>query len=738
MRVYAPVRIFVVVGLAGLALAVVAVLLVTRQPWLGLDLRLDDTGEAVLIERSEGPAVLISEWYRLEAVEGDLGFRVPVRPTTIIEEPDQLSDFATLDQFRAEQDGIAAAMRSSLVTLHLAAPGGVTRAVTVRPEPTRPIGDLPAMFWVQIIVGFAGMLIGGWVWSLSPGKRPQAFIMLTGVGLAISSTAAAIYSSRELALPALYFQLLGPANLIGSMTFGAGVIGLFLSYPARLGPRWLATAQIGVIALWLVGSFTRAIPVYTFAYQLPIATAMLVLVILVALQFRRARKDKDLPARAALRIFGLSVLLGAGGFVGLVTVPQLLGLEAQVSQGYAFTLFLICYLGLALAVRRHRIFNLDQWAFRILYFAVGALFLVCLDAALIYGLSIERAPALGIALFTVAFLYLPFRDAVARRLARRRGQARVESFFKDISTVALTKDSQTQAQLWDELLLALFQPLYVEAGPSAVQHPQLDGEGVFLIIPAVPPLTARQLKWASNGRRLFSDADVQKADELVDILAQLIESRKAYETGAAEERSRIARDIHDNIGIQLLGALHSQDPRRKDVLIRETLADLREIIDNQTGPGLDLGNLIADLRLELSEILEAAGIDVDWPLGANLTGYNLTPRIAHTMRSVLRECVNNAIRHAGAQKVGIGFDVQQGLVRFRVSDDGRGFDPEAEAMGQGVRNMKVRVSALGGQINVRPAGFGAGRPGTMVLVELPLMRHGVEDNGDDDMMEAAQ
>lgn len=736
MRVYAPVRIFVVVGLFGLALAVAATFLATRQPWLGLDLRVDDTGEAVLIERSEGPAVLISEWYRLEAVEGDAGVIVPVRPTTIIEEPDQLSDFSALDQFRAEQDGIAQALRSSLVTLHLSAPGGVTREVTVTPNPTRPIGDLPAMFWVQVIVGLSGVLVGGWIWSLAPGRRPQAFLMLTGVGLAISSTAAAIYSSRELALPALYFQLLGPANLIGSMTFGAGVIGLFLSYPARLGPRWLAIAQIGVIAAWLIASFTRLIPVYSAAYQLPIATAMLVLVVLVVLQFRRARKAKDLPARAALRIFGLSVLLGAGGFVALVTVPQLLGLEVQVSQGYAFTLFLICYLGLALAVRRHRIFNLDQWAFRILYFAIGALFLVCLDAALIYGLSVERAPALGIALFVVAFLYLPLRDAASRRLAKFRGQKRVETFFKDISIVALTKNPKAQAEYWDELLHAVFLPLYIEPGPKVTEHAQLDGEGVYLVIPAVPPLASRRLKWAASGRRLFSDTDVHKAEELVDILAQLIESRKAYETGAAEERSRIARDIHDNIGIQLLGALHSQDPRRKDVLIRETLADLREIIDNQTGPGLDLGNLIADLRLELSELLEAAGLDVDWPLGANLNGYNLTPRIAHALRSVLRECVNNAIRHAGARKVGISIDVQQGLVRLRVSDDGRGFDMDAEAMGQGVRNMKVRVSALGGQIDVRPAGVGHDKPGTLVLADLPLMRAGIED--DDDMMEAAQ
>ena len=64
------------------------------------------------------------------------------------------------------------------------------------------------------------------------------------------------------------------------------------------------------------------------------------------------------------------------------------------------------------------------------------------------------------------------------------------------------------------------------------------------------------------------------------------------------------------------------------------------------------------------------------------------------------------------------------------------WDMDAEAMGQGVRNMKVRVSALGGQIDMRPAGVGHDKPGTLVLADLPLMRAGIED--DDDMMEAAQ
>ncbi len=736
VRLFAPVQIFIGMGVLALAIAAAAMLGATNQPWLGLSLGLSEGGEQVVVERSRGPSEAVGEGHVLLSVspEGD-GIPVPVTPVTIIEEPDQLSDFDTLDAFRASQDAIAQALRRGPVTLTLMNEAGEESEVTVRPEPRRPLADLPGVFWLQVFVGLIGMFVGAWIWSLSPSGRPQAYVMLTGLGLSVSATAAAVYSTREIALPLMAYEWLGPLNLIGTMTFGVGTIGLFLCYPSQIGPRWLQLLQAGVIYAWVAGAITRLIGDYAVAFQLPVATAMLVLATLILAQIWRARRSKDLPARAALRLFGLSILIGAGGFVGLVTVPVVLGLSTQLSQGYAFALFLICYIGLALAVRRHRIFNLEIWSFRILFFAVGALLLIALDAALIYGLALDRAPALGVSLFLVAFLYLPLRDGLARRIARWRGQKPLERYFREVSRVALTKDHAAMQTAWDDLLQGIFEPLAVEPGPKVVQHAALEAEGVDLVLPPVPPIASRRLKWARGGRRLFTDMDVQRAEELVDLLAQLIEGREAYETGASEERARIARDIHDNIGIQLLGALHSRDAGRKDVLIRETLADLREIIDNQTGPGLDLGNLIADLRLELTEVLEGAGLKVDWPLGADLSGYNLSPRTAHTLRSVLREAVNNAVRHAGASTVSVRFRAVDGSVAVDVCDDGRGFDPgDIADHGQGMRNMEVRVAALGGLFDIGPAAEGAARPGTRFHVELPL----VETAQEGELREAAQ
>src|SRR5690606_32785612 len=111
--------------------------------------------------------------------------------------------------------------------------------------------------------------------------------------------------------------------------------------------------------------------------------------------------------RAALRWLGLSVVVGAGLFVAGVAMPLMLGAEPAVSQGISFAFFVIVYAGIALGIRRYRLFDLGDWSFRILYYVAGAVLLLALDTVLIWLLNVERAPALGVSLLIVAFLYLP-------------------------------------------------------------------------------------------------------------------------------------------------------------------------------------------------------------------------------------------------------------------------------------------------------------------------------------------
>ncbi|WP_323038543.1 sensor histidine kinase [Gemmobacter sp.] len=699
--------------MAGLAIATLTLAMAISQPWLGLTLgpAPDGAMAQVLAVAPDGPAERagIKPGARPTAVN-----RAPLDAGDLIEEPDMLDNFPAFERFIARQGQLARTLRD---------PGGVVMTVqdsapaTIEPASWRPFWSLPAAFWAQLLVGLFGFVAGSLVLGIQR-SRAAAFLWVAGVGLMMSADAAAVYSSRELALPGTMFRLLSAGNHLGALLFGAGMVGLFLCYPARLvAPRWQVLPGVALV-LWWGANQMRLLPSPAIGFQLPVVLALIGIAACVVLQFRATRRDPR--ARAALRWLGLAVLIGAGAFVMTIIVPSLLGFETPLSQGFAFLFFLPIYGGLALGVARYRLFELEDWAFRILFYMSGMVLLLALDAALIALIAMERAPAFGLSLLAVCLLYLPLRDGLGRRLLRRRGDLS-GALFRAITDVALTPPGASRRERWQALLTTSFDPLRIEPLDQPPPAPRLADDGAALDIPAVDSLPPLRLMWARGGRALFSPHDLARAREMVTMLDQAAASRRAYETGVAEERARIAQDMHDNIGIQLMGALHSGSAARKDALIRETLSDLRDIISNANRADLGLDELLADLRATLGEHLSAVGIALDWDVTGNGPA-RLPPRLAHALRSILREAVSNALRHSGATRVQVRVQMADDRLHLSVEDDGRGLGAAMPSSGggNGLANMRTRAAGLGGDVAILPAPGG----GTRIEAVLPVAQMG--------------
>ena len=701
---------------AGLALAAIPLIVALNQPWLGLALQPTATEPGVIVRSvaPDGPAARagLAPGVPVTALGG-----ISPGPVDLTEEPDMLDSFAELDSFLLRQAQLAAALH---------APGGLQVAtgadpglMVLVPDASRPLTDLPASFWVQLGVGLFGFCVGAWVAVLRRGGEAGTSLFLAGAGLMISAFAAAVYSTRELALPLPLFRALSAMNHMGALAFGAAMIGLFLYHPVALvRGRWPVLLPWVVLGGWWVANQLRLMPDPTTGFQLPVLLALVAIAVCIALQWRATRRDPR--ARAQLRWFGLAVLTGAGGFIATIILPVLLGAEAAMPQGLAFLFFLPIYGGLALGVARYRLFELEGWAFRILFYMGGMLLLLALDAVMVLLIAMERGPAFGLSLLAVALLYLPLRDGLSRRMQRTAPRPAGGLLFRSVTDVAFSPPGASRSARWQALLQAEFDPLRIEPAVAAPLEVALADDGAVLVVPAVDDLPAQRLVWARAGRGLFGPRDLGHAAEIVAMLTEAMASRRAYETGVAEERARIARDMHDNIGIQLMGALHSPAPDRKDALIRETLSDLRDIISNANQPDLPLEDLLADLRATLGEHLAAAGMALDWQVDA-AAGVSLPPRHTHALRSILREAVGNALRHAAASRVGVKVALRPGLLELTVQDDGRGLDPgladgQAAGRGNGLANMRARAAGLGGQVRLSvPAGGG-----TRMVAELPL------------------
>lgn len=683
-----------------LILATITLGLAVEQRWLGLSFSgAASSAPGLAVEAASGASVAIPAGARLVALTGLDGERIELATSDLIAEPDGLESFARMRAFFARQSAISAILRQPRVEAELLLPSGDVTLHRLSLEAQRPILDLPIGFWVQVGVGLAGFWIGTWIWTLRPKEWATLHLALAGFGLMISTFPAAIYSTRELAIDGGLFAVLSGLNAAGALTFGVGMIGLFLIYPRRLVPDgWLAVPAL-VLGGWLLADLIALVDGPATGRHLAIVSAMLAIVVLVVAQAFLARRNP--VDRAALTWLGLAVVLGAGLFVATAIVPAIFGLEPVLAQEQAFLFFLLTYVGIALGVARYRLFELDDWAFGVFFYLFGVLLLIGLDALLIFTIVDERAPAFALSLLIVALAWLPLRDTLERRLLGRRRMTR-EGLFGQVMDVVLAPPGASPTERWRALLLAAFKPLRAVEMPD-IAEAALFEDGMVMALPGAGRLPAMRLEYADAGRKLFTSRDLELAAELVAMLRNAEESRAAYERGVLQERERIAKDIHDNIGVQLMGALHSPDATRKDMLVRETLTDLREIINNASRPDLSLEEVLGELRAQISEHLEAAGMGLDWSV-RHEAGQMPPAQVVNALRAIVREAVQNTLKHSGAARVSISLHYDAGGLALEIADDGKGFDPAAVSAGNGLVNMRSRVEALGGLYDLVSAG----------------------------------
>ncbi len=678
-------------------------------PWLGLDLAADATTGEVRVTGvdADGPMAAALQGRTpatLTAIDG-----LALTATDRIEEPDFLGSYGEVRTLFAAQSAAVAALRDAPVQLSFTGADG--RAFQVEATPgRRPLSDLPALFWLQMVFGAGALLIGAWVWSLR--RRDLGVIMfgLTGLGLLFSTASAAIYSSRELAIDGGLFRALSGINHLGAQMFGAGMVALFCLYPRRIASDRVLGVIGGVIALWWICDTAHLTFNPQIGSYLPVMIETAAIFALIGVQWWINRRDP--LARAGLRWLGLSVLVGIGGYVFGNALPVLLDQTPALPQGLLLGSVLLIYIGLALGLGRYRLFQLDQWAYRTVFYAGGALGVLAFDAALIFALQVERVAALGVSLLLIGLLYLPARDAIWRRLTARR-RTPPDALFGWVVEAALAPPTERHGR-WRDLLERLFEPLDIDSSDAVFAAPAILEDGLALGVPATSAGPALVLRFARGGRSLFGPEDLAAARQAVGLLAQADASRLAYERGATEERRRIAQDLHDDVGARLLSGLHKSDLPQTRGALREAIAEIRLVVSGLAGERRPLDDVFADLRHEAFDRLGAAGVALDWPLDEASAdpSFEVDYAVQKALRSALREMVSNTIRHAQATQMSIRVARRGERLTLTARDDGVGMaaersrDADGIGLGLGLSGLAKRLDALGGALRLPPTAKG--------------------------------
>jgi signal transduction histidine kinase len=698
MRASSPTTLLLGVVLLCVATALIGVWMALSPPWLGAGFDAKPDGAVVITRLTAGgplDRVGAKVGDRLAGVGGDRA-----SPTLQASEIGGLETPATQAAAREKdrlEGAFAKALSAKPLVLRLAQPDGSQRVVTLD-DRIRPLSKLGPEFWANLAFGLIATLIVGWVWALRPRELSTQLFAVTGLSMLAFTFGWAVNSSVELVMDQALTVIAGRLNMIGAVAFGGAMIAFFLAYPKRVTrlPLMLM-APLWVLA-WALTPLLPGNPSVESTGQAITSIEMALIIVAIAVQAFASAKDP--AAMAATRWLGLSVIVGAGAFIGNVAVPIALGMRPFLDPRFSLGFFVIIYVGMAVGLRRHRLFELDQWAFRILFYISAGAALLALDGLLITAMGTSPQAALGVSLLIVAFAYLPFRDVLWRRTLGRKTMKDHE-MFAAVAQVALIHDAEARAGAWKALLSKVYEPLEIGPGQAATAKAEILDEGVALGLPAAAGTTALTLRFPFRGRGLFGVPQAQLADQLVGLLSQIEEGRDAYARGVVEERLRIARDLHDDVGARLLSGLHRQDLSQTREAMRGAIGDLRSIVSGLSGHDLPLEAVLADLRHETSERLEAAGLSLDWPpVELSDPGRTAPYRVYKNLTSAVREVVSNAIRHAGATSVAVTVHEHGGRLELTLSDDGVGLPRTPGGRRSGLANLERRLGEIGGAVEI--------------------------------------
>ncbi|MFB9180263.1 histidine kinase [Dactylosporangium sucinum] len=536
----------------------------------------------------------------------------------------------------------------------------------------------------------------------------------------------------------------------------AGFVGLCLVFPnGRLPSRlWRAVPWcfLGAAALVIVvigleptayqdrggplpGSAPLPLGIPAFRV-LDVVAGLALLAVLgsaVAALVTRYRSGDDLT-RVQLRwlmlgAISVPVLLAAGWAAEFAGAP----IEVAYS-GFLAAMVLLVPATVAIAILRHDLLDVDRLLNETVSWLVTSIVSAGVFALVVLGVAQVSARAddrVGItaAAFVTALALLPLHRRVhgaAGRLLDRERTVMVASVRRFVGAV---RDGRAQPEEVEAALRAgLGDPglRVLLRLPGADGYVDLAGAPVAVPPEHLLPLAARDadvgalVLGRSTARRRRQARELAVEARLpIEVSRLRVELRQALQDArtsrarlveaVTEERQRLERDLHDGaqqrilaVGMRLRSVqrtLAADGPIQAELdaavaALEATVAELRRIAHGMRPSRLDEG-----LAAAVGDLVRDSPVPVD----LRVDGADVSEAAATTAYYVIAECLANALKHAGATRIGVSVRQEATRLHVQVDDDGRG----GAVAGFGLTALGDRVAALGGRIEiVSPAGAG--------------------------------
>ena len=216
----------------------------------------------------------------------------------------------------------------------------------------------------------------------------------------------------------------------------------------------------------------------------------------------------------------------------------------------------------------------------------------------------------------------------------------------------------------------------------------------------------------------FSLDDISMLTALSEQLRIVIENNRLRneieEIAVVSERQRLARDMHDSINQSLyslsLFALAGREAaedgdterlanslERIDDIALDARKDMRLLLYQLQTPYLTENNLAEALQQRFDSVERRLDIEVDFQVDGH---FNLPRNVTEGLFWTTIEALNNSLQHANTSKMTVCLELEVSILTLKIKDYGRGFDPESDSSGMGLKNMRERVEQLGGNLTI--------------------------------------
>ena len=686
-------RILVALTLLGCALIFIAARGLSELAYFGGDWHADSSSRLELQSASDArlkPFVMKT----LSAISA-AGIVVDLRDAALVQ---RSARWLIIDAQRAQQlvlhQQLAEVSARPDCMLHFA--GGETVACAVAP---RGHSNLAAMFWVLAAGALVLYLVAMVVLLVRPSR---VNLLYTGVALCQAGNLlfSAVDATLDFGVPSRLLAWEFTVRAAFDLFTAAAVMHVVSIHPLPL-PRARRWARAG----WAVGLATFvALASGVLPNQwwwLQAITTLLGLAVIGLLTWSYRLEQR--PLAIALRRFSV---LTVGAWVLLSVSLAATSRQPWIQANIASLGTLFWYLALAGALMLTPFLSRSQLIMREfgLLAAISAL-ATLLDLLFVGVFSVSPFSSGAFSLFIALATYLAARQWLLNRLLGT-SMITTERMFEQLYRIARDVEAHPERApaLLADLLRELFDPVELKLIEDSVTRARITDDGSTLLVP-VPALAADEqghdgaivLRFAQQGKRLFTADDLRLTDRIVEQLERAVAYDRAVERGRGEERMRLAQDLHDDIGARLLTLIYKAQSPEMEEYARHTLQDLKTLTRGLAAPSHRLSHAAGEWKADLAHRLNAANIDLGWSFECD-DDLLLTVVQWSAVTRVMRELVSNTIAHSGATRVEVALRLEADCLQMSVCDDGNGRSPKTWSHGLGLGGVRKRVKQLGGQV----------------------------------------